>query len=394
MRSKLIFALLTGAAASTYAQGFGQGFGQFQGQAPGQIPGQPALAHRIDLPGDAPVALVADEWGGSGATIRGSAYQLDVRVSLSLRNASQRRIRGITMTVTAQEAAPGGKGSISIPSLDVAAGETFPVRGDLHLLRPIGGGSGPLVEVSLDGLLFDDLTFYGPDKLHSRRSMLVWEMEARRDRQYLRAVLEQSGHDGLQKEMLSSLAREADRPQYGVQAVRGRAANSDGEQDLKFAFLHFPNAPVEPMDGVARIAGNEARAPKVVVLNRSPRVVKYLEIGWIVKDQQGREFLAATVPADMRMPSHSSSQILDDIALRFDPRTTVQSMTGFVSQVEFTDGGIWIPSHAELDDPMLRHLVAPSPEEQRLVQIYRKRGVGAVIDELKKFQDKPIPAVQ
>jgi len=355
---------------------------------------QPGLAHRIDLPGDAPVALVGDEWGGSGATIRGSAYQLDVRVSLSLRNASQRRIRGITMAVTAQEAAPGGKASISIPSLDVAPGETFPVRGDLHLLRPIANGSDPMVQVSLDGLLFDDLSFYGPDRLHSRRSMIVWELEARRDRQYLRAVLEQGGRDALQKEMLTGMAREADRPQYGVQAVKGHTADLAGEQDLKFAFLHFPDAPVEPMDGLAHIAGNEARAPKVVVHNRSTRAVKYLEIGWIVKDNQGHEFLAATVPAEMRMPSRSSSQILDDTELRFDPRTSIQSMTGYVSHVEFTDGTVWIPSHAELDDPILRRAVAPSAEEQRLVQIYRKRGVAAVMDELKKFQDKPVAAAQ
>jgi hypothetical protein len=355
---------------------------------------QPGLAHRIDLPGDAPVALVGDEWGGSGATIRGSAYQLDVRVSLSLRNASQRRIRGITMAVTAQEAAPGGKASISIPSLDVAPGETFPVRGDLHLLRPIANGSGPMVEVSLDGLLFDDLSFYGPDRLHSRRSMIVWEMEARRDRQYLRAVLEQGGRDALQKEMLTGMAREADRPQYGVQALKGHTADLAGEQDLKFAFLHFPDAPVEPMDGMAHIAGNEARAPKVVVHNRSTRAVKYLEIGWIVKDNQGHEFLAATVPAEMRMPSRSSSQILDDTSLRFDPRTNIQSMTGYVSHVEFTDGTVWIPSHAELDDPVLRRAVAPSAEEQRLVQIYRKRGVAAVMDELKRFQDKPTASAQ
>jgi hypothetical protein len=66
-------------------------------------------------------------------------------------------------------------------------------------------------------------------------------------------------------------------------------------------------------------------------------------------------------------------------------------MTGYISSVEFTDGGLWIPSHAELDEPILRHVVAPSPEEQRLVQIYRKRGVAAVVDELKKFQDKPAP---
>jgi hypothetical protein len=30
-------------------------------------------------------------------------------------------------------------------------------------------------------------------------------------------------------------------------------------------------------------------------------------------------------------------------------------------------------------------VVAPSPEEQRLSQIYSKRGLAALIDELKKF---------
>ena len=175
--------------------------------------GQPqTLAHRIDLPQDSPIALVGDEWGGSGATLRGGAYAIDVRVALSLRNASHRRIHGITLTVLAQEAAPGGKGLISVPSLDVAPGEIFSIRGDLDLLRPIGAGASPTVEVSLDGLLFDDLTFYGPDRLHSRRTMMVWELEARRDRQYFKALLEHGGADGLQKEMLASLSRAAERP--------------------------------------------------------------------------------------------------------------------------------------------------------------------------------------
>jgi hypothetical protein len=375
MRSRFALLLL---AAGAWAQG--QGFGQQQGF------GQPQnLSHRVDLPHDSPVTLAGDEWGGSAATIRGGAYVIDVRVALSLRNSSQRRIRGITLTVLAQEATPGGKGSISVPSLDVAPGETFSVRGDLHLLRPIGAGSNPLVEVSLDGILFDDLTFYGPNKLYSRRTMLVWEMEARRDRQYFRALLDQSGRDGLQKEMLASLTRDADRPQFGVQMARGRSTNTDAERDLPFAFLRFPGAPVEPMDGMARIAGNEAREPKLVVHNRSDRVVRYLEMGWIVRDQQGREFLAASLPSEMRLPPRSSSQILQDAALRFDAHTSVEGMTGYIASVEFADGSMWIPSRAELNDPTLRRVVAPSPEEQRLVQIYRKRGLNAVIEELKKF---------
>ena len=189
MRNRLILALLGVFARLAFAQP--QAFSRPQAPGPAQT-----LAHRIDIPHDSPVTLAGDEWGGSGATIRGGAYAIDVKLALSLRNSSQRRVRGVTLTVLAQEATPGGKGSISVPSLDVAPGETFTVRGDLHLLRPIGAESSPLVEVSLDGILFDDLTFYGPNKLLSRRSMMVWELEARRDRQFYRALLEQSGQIG------------------------------------------------------------------------------------------------------------------------------------------------------------------------------------------------------
>ena len=51
------------------------------------------------------------------------------------------------------------------------------------------------------------------------------------------------------------------------------------------------------MDGMARIAGNEARAPRLEVKNRSERPIKYLEIGWILEDHGGRQFLAGSVPA-------------------------------------------------------------------------------------------------
>jgi hypothetical protein len=345
---------------------------------------QQSLSHRIDLPGDAPVALVGDEWGGSAVNLRGGAYQLDVRVSLSLRNASRRRIHAITLTVVAQEAAPGGKGSISVPSLDVAPGEIFTVRGDLHLLRPAIAGSAPMVEVGLDGILFDDLTFYGPDKLRSRRAMLVWELEARRDRQYLRAVLDQSGRQGLQSELLDISVRNDDRPQYNVQSVRGRSTNVETDREVKFALLNLPTSPLEPMSGAAYVSGNETYSPKLVVRNRTSRPIRYFELGWIIRDQQGRDFMAASVPSEMRLLPRSSAQILPDAALRFDPRTSADSMTAYISQVEFADGTLWIPSRDELKDPTLRKVLAPSPEEQRLLQIYRRKGVNAVIEDLKR----------
>ena len=244
MRNSAILLSLAACAAIAFAQP--------------QLPGAAqTLAHRIDIPHDSPVTLAGDEWGGSAATVRGGAYTIDVKLALSLRNSSQRRVRGITLTVLAQEATPGGKGSISVPSLDVAPGETFTVRGDLHLLRPIGAETSPLVEVSVDGVLFDDLTFYGPNKLLSRRSMMVWELEARRDRQYFRALLDQSGREGLQKAMLASLTRDSDRPQFGVQMVRGRSTNADADK----------NQIADIARDVAAIAGQKP------VLNRSKKAI-------------------------------------------------------------------------------------------------------------------------
>ncbi len=180
---------------------------------------------------------------------------IDLHTSLALRNSGQRRVRGVTLLVTAQEVTAGGKASVAVPSLNVGAGETFPVRLDLRLLRPLFP-AGPLVVVSLDGVLFEDLTFYGPDRLNSRRSMTVWEMEARRDRSHFKAVLAAQGEEGLRQGLLASLARQADRPRVDVQLSRGgRATNIDAERPVEFAFLRMPDSPIEPLGGVARSRG-------------------------------------------------------------------------------------------------------------------------------------------
>jgi hypothetical protein len=60
-------------------------------------------------------------------------------------------------------------------------------------------------------------------------------------------------------------------------------------------------------------------------------------------------------------------------------------MTGFISQVEFTDGRIWVPSRQDLAGAALLKVLAPSPEEQRLADLYRKKGLPALVEELKKF---------
>lgn len=102
MRSKAV--LITLAGVALYAQ-------------------TPSL--KIDLPSDSPVTLVSVDSGGTDASARGGAFFVDVHAALQLRNSSQRRVRAITLSVVSQEVTPGGKGSVSVPSLDVAPGKYF-----------------------------------------------------------------------------------------------------------------------------------------------------------------------------------------------------------------------------------------------------------------------------
>lgn len=348
--------------------------------------GAQSLTHKIDLPKDSPVGLLSADFTNSTATARGGTYVVDVRASLALRNLTQRRIRGVTLAVYAQEVAPGGKGSFAVSSLDVAPGDTFTVRLENHLLRPLGAGAGgPSVEVKLDGVLFDDLGFFGPDTLDSQRTLTRWEMEARRDREYFKSILKSAGAGGLQKELLAALARQNDRRGPGVQMVRGRATNIETEREVQFAFASIPDSPVEALDGTARVSPNEARAPRLSVRNRSPRPVEHFEIGWIVKDRQGREFYAASMPANLKLAPNQSGEVRQESALRFQQPVEIQSVTGFVSSVAFAGGGLWIPSRQALVAGRLRDLAPASPEEQRLLQIYSRKGLDALIEELKKF---------
>jgi hypothetical protein len=345
---------------------------------------------KIDLPKDSPVAVIASDYGESNETARGGAMLLDLHAALTLRNSSQRRIRGITLLVTAQEVTPGGKGSVTVTSLDVGPFETFPLHIDLRLLRPLQAAGSAPVQIGLDGILFDDLSFYGPDKLSSRRTLTLSEWEARRDRKYFKSLVAEGGPERLRREILESMTHSADRPTLDVQMVRGgRATNFEPERQVQFAFLQLPDSPVDPIGGMARIAGNEARAPRLEVRNRSDRAIRYLEIGWILEVRGGRQFLAGSVPAELNLAAGQKSQILENATLKFPTRggapLAIEGMTGFVSSVEFADGNLWIPSRADLGSPQLQRVMAPSDEEQRLIQLYRKKGLQALITELNKF---------
>ena len=170
-----------------------------------------------------------------------------MNLSLTLRNISNNRIHGVTLRVVSQEVAMGGVGSVYQPSLNVGPGEAFPVHITSKLMRPAQMAGGPLLQVNLDGVLFQDLTFYGPDKLHSRRIMTASEMEAQRDRRALKLVA-QGGSPALKNAILRILARQEAVPQLEGRIVRGHTITNGAvaaiapERQEQFALLQFPDS--------------------------------------------------------------------------------------------------------------------------------------------------------
>jgi hypothetical protein len=270
------------------------------------------------------------------------------------------------------------------------------LRIDVNLIRPLQSSGGPLVQVSLDGVLFEGLSFYGPNRLNSRRSLTFWEMENQRDRKYLKRVLAAKGPQGLQQEMLDSISRQSSRHGLNVQVLQGGRSTTSAAAPLEhmtqFAFLQLPDSPVQPIEGWAEVVGNEARDARIQIRNNSPSTVRYIEIGWLLKDQEGREFMAGSVPAsetNLYLPPREQGRLLQDSALRFSKGSgqplNIQGMRGFVSHVEYGDDRGWVPSRESLIQSKLIDLLPPSPEEQRLADLYRKKGPTAVQDDLNRY---------
>jgi len=387
--------------------------GILYGQLPTLSAGSDASSSvKIDLPADSPVTLISASTDQSRVSARGGVLVLELHMSLTLRNSGPRRVRGVELLIVTQESTPGGKASQARPCIDVPTGQNFTVPIDIRLVRPVQQTSGPLVHVQLDGVVFDDLSFYGPNRLKSsQRDLTLWEVEAQRDRAYYKAALQAKGEGGLQKEVLTGMAKAGERPQLDATLVHnGRAVGSaavsgagpgPGADLAHFAFLSLPDAPVLPVQGQADIAGNEVRSPWIEVQNLDKKkAVRYVEIGWIVKDKEGNEYLVGSVPGSGVSALNTSGagpgaviqagqrgRLEPDATLKFSRSGRpigIESMTGFVSQVEFADGKVWVPSRKDLDSSALLRTIS-STEEQRLLDIYARQGLAALIADLAKY---------
>ena len=354
----------------------------------------------FDLPEDSPIAVMRADTGTSRQIARGAALVLDLNLSLTLRNISSNRIHGVTLRIVSQEVAMGGVGSVFQPGLNVGPGEAFPVHISTKLMRPMQMAGAPVLHVNLDGVLFQDLTFYGPDKLHSRRVMTASEMEAQRDRMALKRVLARGGNPALTDAILKILARRQALPEVQGRIVRGRALTNAGLAAIspdrgrqeQFAFLRFPDGPIQLIRGSAEIAGSDARAPSIEVANLSDKAVKYVELGWVLTDNDGHSYMAGALPSSdpaFSLPARATATVRTANTLEFSTAgkpLSIQKVTGFVNQVEFADGKVWVPSRQNMDsNPLLLQVIEPSAEEERLANLYVMKGFPALIEELKKY---------
>jgi len=347
----------------------------------------------FDFPRDSPVLPVSFAMGSTTAKIRGTSIMLGLHASFVLRNVGAKSLSGLTMRVEAPDL-QSGKGSVTVPSLTVQPGETFPVNLDMEILRPISAGrtaTPSLVQVSLDCALFSDLTAYGPDQLHARRVLMVYELEARREREYLAQLLHNQEWAKLRDELNFGLPDAAPRS-LGLEFIRGPLSSVLSAKAFAVSPVIFSGAPVQPIGGSAQVVGNEVRSPYVELRRMSNRGVRTLELGWIVRDDHDRDFVGGSIPVTLSTETVQSVKITDSAALRFSngigQPMVIGALRAFVNDVEFTDGKVWIPSRTDIDeatnDPVLRHELANSPEQQRLAKIYRLKGTVGLAEELKR----------
>jgi len=367
----------------------------------------PSQAIRVSVAPGVPLSIVEKDAGRTRVQVQGSLMIIELHCDLTVRNESSQYLRGVTFAILTDPLATGGRATVALPSLHVEPDGTFPARLDLRLLRPLPASADDVIEVDVDGVLMADLSFHGPDRFHSRRRLTGWEMEADRDRDYFKSLLASGGRDRLQSEMAASIKRQSQprieaRPAELDTAEAGtavasttsgdRRARTAQEQQVALASVNLAEAPLEVVAGSAAVEGATARQPRVTVKNRSPKRVRYFEIGWLVSDPAGNRYAAGWVPGTRQeVPPGATASTVAQRAFVFQasaasaPRFAIGGMSGYVSQVEFDDGSFWVPSRRGLEESKLLDAAPVSAEEQRLTGLYTSRGLNGVIQELEKF---------
>jgi hypothetical protein len=199
--------------------------------------------------------------------------------------------------------------------------------------------------------------------------------------------------------MLGSLARQKRRPRVEARLAGGgstvsSAVSATAERQVQLAFLDFPDSPLELVSGAAEVSGATASSPRIRVRNRSQRPVRYFEMGWLVSDASGTRYSAGSIPPPAPELNLKPGETLSTSRQRqfsFTPPNgsessfTILGMSAYFRQVQFEDCSVWIPARQDLARSELTESIPVSAEEQRLSDIYRVKGLKALIEELRRF---------
>lgn len=354
----------------------------------------PAEAFEFHADPETGIELVESDFSRTQINVRGPAAVVELRCRLTFINRSSRTLRGVTLAIHSAPGLPGGKASVIAPSLAMGPGEQAPVDVSLRLVRPLPSAGEPLATIVVDGVLYSDLSFRGPDAMASRRRMTLLELEARRDRARLASTLAGGGAEALRGEVLAVLERLSSRPELEVRLAGGGRGVSPAVRasmrPVELAFLNVEETPLELVGGSARVAGAQAVSPAIEVRNRSGKVIRDFEVGWVVQDLGGRRYAAGAVPSTggplaAGQGGAVSEQRLFEFRLRGAESFEIGGMSGYVRRVEFSDGTVWTPSRTALSQAALLDVEPISNEETRLAAVYRSQGLQALVNELGKF---------
>lgn len=366
--------------------------------APAQISSpwaNPADAVSFRASAETSIELAEKDFSRTEISVRGPAAVVDLRCRLTLTNSSSRTLRAVTLAVHSVPGAPGGKAVVVSPSLSAGPGERALVDVNLRLVRPLPSAGQPLAEIVVDGVLYADLSFRGPDEISSRRRMTLLELEAREDRKRLAQTLSARGPEALRAQVLDVLERQASRPDFEVRLAGGDGRSVSpavraGMRPVELAFLDVDETPLELLDGSALAGGGRAVSPSIEVRNRSGKAIRDFEVGWLVHDVEGRRYAAGAVPStggqlEAGRVGSVEAQRLFEFRLRGPEPFEIGGMSGYVRRVEFADGTLWAPSREALDRASLLDVEPLSSEESRLAAVYRSQGLQALIAELARF---------
>jgi hypothetical protein len=313
-----------------------------------------------------------------------------VNLLLILKNTAATTIAGWTFRVdTENSAAPHA--SISMPGLELRSGAIAQVPLNLELTRAPGGGrnAGTSLTISLDGVLFTDGSAYGPDTLHTLRTLGIAESENKEERQYLTRLLRAGRLPEIRQELNFGLPDAATSVSLAI-LPRSSAARS-GTKRIPLAALALANAPVE-ISGEMAVNSDGVVSPGLTVRNVSTKTILSANIALLVRDEQANEFIVANFPELTGLLPGKQTKIEETELIRLSrikgPPLVIRRVAALITAVEFANGSTWVPSRADIErttaNPELRRILSDSPERRRLAALFRRDGMNAVSAELKQ----------